>query len=70
MKKKINTQKSFHQRYRYRSYKTKSSYTCSSFKDERGLKGAALSTFISVAENTLLMRTAKGVGFLEKYLIW
>ena len=40
-------------------------------KDERGQKGAALSTFISIAGKyiVLMPNTSKGGGFLEKYLI-
>ena len=40
-------------------------------KDERGLKGAALSTFISIAGKyiVLMPNTPKGGGFLEKFLI-
>ena len=40
-------------------------------KDERGQKGAALSTFISIAGKyiVLMPNTPKGGGYLVKYLI-
>ena len=69
----INIEKKYpHKRYKIQEViKPNQVILVQVLKDERGLKGAALSTFISIAGKyiVLMPNTPKGVEYQEKFLI-